>query len=129
MNDDRLIREKNLIAEINKGTRKLSPDRIIKGERIVRIDEVIQSLREKLAEIITEVASRDYRVWKAVRLSVPLEELYPGEGQWYREKMENYHQVEKELNEMLAKQEEIKSIVRVKKLGETIVNPNPHQGE
>jgi hypothetical protein len=45
-----------------------------------KIDSILE-IRLKEAE--AELTARDYRVTKAVRLGKPVEELYPGETEWY----------------------------------------------
>jgi hypothetical protein len=45
-----------------------------------KVDSILE-IRLKEAE--AELAARDYRVTKAVRLGTTVEEIYPGETEWY----------------------------------------------
>jgi hypothetical protein len=44
--------------------------------------------------ILDQVAKRDYRAWKAVKLNKPIDELYPGESDWYKAIMERFTELE-----------------------------------
>ena len=47
-----------------------------------------------------EIEARDYRALKAIKLGIPLEELYPGEGIWYQEVMAKKKAAEADLKEL-----------------------------
>jgi hypothetical protein len=44
--------------------------------------------------ILDEIAKRDYRAWKAVKLGKPIDELYPGESDWYKAKIQRFTELE-----------------------------------
>jgi len=45
-------------------------------------------------QIISEIAARDYRALKAVKLGQELDDLYPGESEWYRGKIARVNELE-----------------------------------
>jgi hypothetical protein len=51
----------------------------------------------ELADLKSEVESRDYRALKAFKLGKTLEEIYPGEAEWYEEKLFRIHELEETL--------------------------------
>lgn len=55
--------------------------------------------REEIARLIAEIAARDYRALKAVKLGKPLDDLYSGESEWYQGKLDRIHELEAELGE------------------------------
>jgi hypothetical protein len=62
--------------------------RIIDGEIFLgKTDEekAADNAKEEINLIKAEIAARDYRVLKAQRLGKDVDELYPGETEWYRE--------------------------------------------
>jgi hypothetical protein len=48
----------------------------------------------ELAELKAEIAARDYRALKAVKLGKTLVEVYPDEPAWYEEKLARIHELE-----------------------------------
>jgi hypothetical protein len=62
--------------------------RIINGEIFLGktdAEKAADNAKEEIKRIKAEIASRDYRVLKAQRLGTDVDELYPGETDWYRE--------------------------------------------
>jgi hypothetical protein len=53
----------------------------------------------EMAGLKTEIAARDYRALKALKLGQPLDGLYPGESAWYQEKLNRIHELEAALGE------------------------------
>ena len=79
--------------------------RIIDGDIIVgRTKEEVtkEETANEISELIAEVAERDYRALKAVKLAKVqgkpaedlLEELYPGEAAWYAQKLNRIHELQ-----------------------------------
>ena len=48
----------------------------------------------ELERLKTEIAARDYRALKAMKLGQPLDDLYPGESAWYSGKLDRIHELE-----------------------------------
>jgi hypothetical protein len=48
----------------------------------------------ELERLKAEIAARDYRALKAMKLETPLDELYPGESDWYRGTLDRIHELE-----------------------------------
>jgi hypothetical protein len=74
--------------------------RIIDGNIVIgRTAEEIsaEEAATELAELKSEVESRDYRALKAFKLGKTLEEIYPGEAEWYEEKLARIHELEETL--------------------------------
>jgi hypothetical protein len=42
-----------------------------------------EAARQRIEELKEEIAARDYRALKAFKLGKPLDDLYPGETEWY----------------------------------------------
>jgi hypothetical protein len=60
-------------------------------------DAEAQQRHSALAErdaIKAEIAARDYRALKAIKLSQSLDALYPGESEWYAQKLDRLHEIE-----------------------------------
>ena len=57
-------------------------------------DETKLNARREIAAVKQEIAERDYRALKAFRLGVTVDELYPGETAWYRERVARIHELE-----------------------------------
>jgi hypothetical protein len=53
----------------------------------------------EMAEVKAEIAARDYRALKAMKLGQSLDTLYPGESAWYQEKLGRIHELEAALGE------------------------------
>jgi hypothetical protein len=56
--------------------------------------EVAESLDRERSRILDEIAGSDYKVIKAMRLGVTLEELYPGITGWYKERVGRLNEIE-----------------------------------
>jgi hypothetical protein len=54
-------------------------------------------MEQRLAELKREMADSDWKVIKAARLGVTVEELYPGESAWYAQQVVKINALEKEL--------------------------------
>jgi hypothetical protein len=61
----------------------------MKGDSKMMSDTQIQVMRLRV-----EIAARDYRALKAVKLGVAINELYPGETDWYKGKVEELRALE-----------------------------------
>jgi hypothetical protein len=62
--------------------------RIIDGEIFLgktNEEKAADNAKEEIGRIKAEIAARDYRVLKAQRLGTDVDEIYPGETDWYRE--------------------------------------------
>ena len=53
----------------------------------------------RIEELKAEIASRDWRVTKALRLGVPVDELYPGETEWYENTIAEINRLEEMISE------------------------------
>lgn len=74
--------------------------RIVDGDIVIgRTKEELQAEKDhiELEELKAEVASRDYRALKAVKLGVELDSIYPGESAWYQGKLDRIHELETSL--------------------------------
>jgi hypothetical protein len=74
--------------------------RIIGGNIVVgRTEEEIsaEEAATELAELKSEVESRDYRALKAYKLGQALDTLYPGETEWYQGTLNRIHELEETL--------------------------------
>lgn len=63
-------------------------------------DPQAQARAETAAEaaaIKAEIAARDYRALKAMKLGQPLDALYPGESAWYAENLARLQELEAEI--------------------------------
>jgi len=56
--------------------------------------EIVADAEKERKQIIAEIAARDYRAMKAVKLDIPLDELYPGESDWYKSKIARVHELD-----------------------------------
>jgi len=56
-------------------------------------EQKAQAVAER-EQLIAEIAGRDYRALKAVKLGEKLDEIYPGESEWYREKIARVNELE-----------------------------------
>jgi len=50
--------------------------------------------------VLEEVSKRDYRVLKAFKLGVSVDDVYPGESEWYFNIMSMYHAMEEDYREL-----------------------------
>jgi len=60
-------------------------------------DDEAEAEHAKFVEIESikkEIAQRDYRALKAFKLGMELDELYPGETQWYQDSIARIHELE-----------------------------------
>lgn len=66
------------------------------GIVVGRIEKEIQAEKDQteLVELKAEIASRDYRALKAMKLGVKLDDIYPGESSWYQAKLDRIHELE-----------------------------------
>jgi len=51
----------------------------------------------EITRIKNEIAERDYRALKAFKLETPLDELYPGETNWYKASIARINELEESL--------------------------------
>ena len=78
--------------------------RLVNGEIILGVTEeelAAQARREEregleaeLAGFLAEIAARDYRALKAFKLGAALDELYPGESEWYQGRVAAVNELE-----------------------------------
>jgi mannose-6-phosphate isomerase class I len=71
--------------------------RILDGEIVVGRTSGEREKEEMLNEIQAvkdEIAARDYRALKAFKLGADLDALYPGEREWYQEKITRVNELE-----------------------------------
>jgi hypothetical protein len=57
----------------------------------------VEREEDELIRLKAEIASRDYRALKAVKLGVGLDSLYPGESAWYETTLDRVHELEETL--------------------------------
>jgi hypothetical protein len=50
--------------------------------------------QNEICQIRAEIAARDYRALKAMKLGVGLDDIYPGESAWYNEQLDRIHEQE-----------------------------------
>jgi hypothetical protein len=71
--------------------------RIINGEIFLGKTEAELAAEEAAAEISrikAEIAARDYRALKAQKLGEEIDDLYPGETDWYKEQLDHMEELE-----------------------------------
>ena len=56
-------------------------------------EERIKMVTER-DQILDEIAKRDYRALKAIKLGKPLNDLYPGESEWYERSIDRFNELE-----------------------------------
>jgi hypothetical protein len=56
-----------------------------------------QRNREEYDKIKREITARDYRALKAYKLGQSLDDLYPGESEWYQAQLDRIHELEEAL--------------------------------
>ncbi|MDR0409411.1 MAG: hypothetical protein LBH18_03335 [Spirochaetaceae bacterium] len=58
------------------------------------MSEALESAESEMVRIKTEIANRDYRALKAQKLGRDIDELYPGETDWYKAQLERISELE-----------------------------------
>jgi hypothetical protein len=57
-------------------------------------NEELGTYQNEIYQIKAEIAVRDYRALKAMKLGVELDDIYPGESAWYQEKLDRIREIE-----------------------------------
>jgi hypothetical protein len=84
---DKTISEKEF--EEAQGLLRLIGGKIIVGKTDQEIadEAVVEEAQKEMDAIKNEIAQRDYRALKAQKLGESIDELYPGETDWYKEQL------------------------------------------
>jgi hypothetical protein len=71
--------------------------RIIGGEIVLgktQAELVAEDAAAEILEIKGEIAARDYRALKAMKLGEDLDSIYPGESEWYQGRLSRMEELE-----------------------------------
>jgi hypothetical protein len=84
---DKTISEKEF--EDAQGLLRLISGKIIVGktEQEIADEAAVEEAQKEMDAIKNEIARRDYRALKAQKLGQSIDELYPGETDWYKEQL------------------------------------------